>query len=204
MVLVNCELVIEGFDLSSQVGRDVTLECCILLRPTQSVARYLQMVFRALRRKPEAAIILDHAGCIIKHGLPCERREWSLLGQPKGKRKASETPDVNVQQCKHCYAVFVPGPDACPYCGKPIEKKVRKIQEADGELEQIDLEAVRKQAKKEQGSARTLRDLVALGMRRGMAKASQWAAITAAAREQRKPTAADFNEARRIQQELTR
>jgi DNA repair protein RadD len=204
MVLVNCELVIEGFDLSSQVGRDVTLECCILLRPTQSVARYLQMVFRALRRKPEAAIILDHAGCIIKHGLPCERREWSLLGQPKGKRKASETPDVNVQQCKHCYAVFVPGPDACPYCGKPIEKKVRKIQEADGELEQIDLEAVRKQAKKEQGSARTLRDLVALGMRRGMAKASQWAAITMCAREQRKPTPADFNEARRIQQELTR
>jgi hypothetical protein len=81
---------------------------------------------------------------------------------------------------------------------------VRKIQEAEGELEQIDLEAVRKQAKREQGSARTLQDLVALGMRRGMTKASQWAAITCAAREQRKPTAADFNEARRIQQELTR
>jgi hypothetical protein len=109
-----------------------------------------------------------------------------------------------VQQCKHCYAVFVPGPDACPYCGKPIEKKVRKIQEADGELEQIDLEAVRKQAKREQGSARTLRDLVALGMRRGMAKASQWSAITMAARENRKPTPADFNEARRIYEELKR
>ncbi len=205
MVLVNCELVIEGFDLSAQVGRDVTLECCILLRPTQSVARYLQMVFRALRRKPEPAVILDHAGCIIKHGLPCEKREWSLLGQQKGKRsKKDQEPDVNVQQCKHCYAVFVPGPDACPYCGKPIEKKVRKIKEADGELEKIDIEAVRKQAKKEQGSARTLRDLVALGMRRGMAKASQWACITMCARENRKPTPADFNEARRIQQELTR
>lgn len=205
LVLVNCELVIEGFDLSAQVGRDVTLECCILLRPTQSVARYLQMVFRALRRKPEPAIILDHAGCILKHGLPCEKREWSLLGKVKGKRKAKdELPDVNVQQCKQCYAVFVPGPDNCPYCGKLLEKKVRKIQEADGELEQIDIAAVRKEQRKEQGSARTLRDLVALGMRRGMAKASQWAAITAAARESRKPTAADFNEARRIQQELTR
>lgn len=204
LVLVNCELVIEGFDLSAQVGRDVTLECCILLRPTQSVARYLQMVFRALRRKPEPAIILDHAGCILKHGLPCEQREWSLLGKPKGKRKTSEEPDVNIQQCKHCYAVFVPGPDVCPHCGKPVEKKVRKIQSTDGELEQIDIAAVRKEQRKEQGSARTLRDLVALGMRRGMAKASQWAAITAAARENRKPTAADFNEARRIQQELTK
>jgi superfamily II DNA or RNA helicase len=204
LVLVNCELVIEGFDLSAQVGRDVTLECCILLRPTQSVARYLQMVFRALRRKPEPANILDHAGCIIKHGLPCEQREWSLLGKPKGKRKTSDEPDVNIQQCKHCYAVFIPGPDTCPHCGKPIEKKVRKIQQSDGELEQIDIAAVRKEQRKEQGSARTLQDLVALGMRRGMAKASQWAAITAAARAGRKPTAADFNEARRIQQELTR
>lgn len=205
LVLVNCELVIEGFDLSAQVGRDVTLECCILLRPTQSVARYLQMVFRALRRKDYPAVILDHAGCILKHGLPCEHREWSLLGQVKGKRKKKdEEPDVNVQQCKKCYAVFLPAADNCPYCGAALEKKVRKIQEADGELEQVDLAAVRKQAKKEQGQARTLRDLVSLGMRRGMAKASQWAAITAAARENRKPTPADFNEARRIQQELSR
>lgn len=203
LVLVNCELVIEGFDLSAQVGRDVTLECCILLRPTQSVARYLQMVFRALRRKEYPAVILDHAGCILKHGLPCEKREWSLMGKVKGKRKTSELPDVNVQQCKKCYAVFLPGSDNCPYCGALLEKKVRKIQEADGELEKIDIEMVRKQARKEQGSARTLRDLVALGMRRGMAKASQWAVITAAAREGRKPTTAEFNEARRIQQELT-
>lgn len=204
LVLVNCELVIEGFDLSAQVGRDVTLECCILLRPTQSVARYLQMVFRALRRKPDAAVILDHAGCILKHGLPCEQRQWSLLGEQKSKRKKKdEDPDVNVQQCKHCYAVFFPGPDTCPHCGKPIEKKVRKISEADGELQQVDVVAVRKEARKEQGQARTLRDLVALGMRRGMAKASQWACITMAARDGRKPTPAEFNEARRIQMELT-
>jgi len=203
LILVNCELVIEGFDLSAQVGRDVTLECCILLRPTQSVARYLQMVFRALRRKDYPAVILDHAGCILKHGLPCEQREWSLLGKPKGKRKQSDEPDVNVQQCNHCYAVFLPGPDKCPYCGKPVEKKKpRVIQEQDGELEKIDIAAVRKEARKEQGQAKTLRDLVALGMRRGMAKASQWACITACAREGRKPTPADFNEARRIYMEL--
>jgi hypothetical protein len=150
-------------------------------------------------------VILDHAGCILKHGLPCQSRDWSLLGQVKGKRKKKdEEPDVNVQQCGSCYAVFLPGPDKCPYCGAVIEKKVRKITESDGELEKIDLSLVRKQQRKEQGSARTLRDLVALGMRRGMAKASQWSAITLAARENRKPTPADFNEARRIYEELKR
>ena len=133
-----------------------------------------------------------------------EKREWSLLGKPKGKRKQTDEPDANVQQCGACYAVFLPGPDKCPYCGKVIEKKIRKIQQTDGELEKIDIEAVRKEARKEQGQARTLQDLVALGMRRGMAKASQWAAITAAARAGRKPTPADFNEARRIYMELTR
>lgn len=203
LVLVNAELVIEGFDLSAQVGRDVTLECCILLRPTQSLARYLQMVFRALRRKDSPAVILDHAGCMLKHGLPCEKREWSLQAEPKAKRKKKDDePDVNIQQCKACYAVFMPGPDKCPQCGSPVERKVRQIKEADGELEQIDIAAVRKAARQEQGRAQTLKDLVALGMRRGMAKASQWAAITSAARQGRKPTPADFNEARRIMMEL--
>jgi DNA repair protein RadD len=200
MVLVNCELVIEGFDLSAQVGKDVTLECCILLRPTQSLARYLQMVFRALRRKQEPAIILDHAGCMLRHGLPCEPREWTLDGKAKSKRKAKddEGADVNIQQCKSCYAVFRPGPDSCPMCGAPIERKERKLNEVDGELAEVDVQAARLANKRDQGQARTLDDLVALGVRRGMAKPSQWAAIMQASREGRKPTPADFNKAREI------
>ena len=91
LILCNCELVIEGFDLSAQLdGQDVTLECCILLRPTQSLARYLQMVFRALRRKDYPAVILDHAGCIVKHGLPDQQREWSLLGQTAAEKRKNK------------------------------------------------------------------------------------------------------------------
>ena len=204
LVLCNCELVIEGFDLSAQVGRDVTLECCILLRPTKSLARYLQMVFRALRRKPTKAVILDHAGCILEHGLPCEKRDWSLEGQKKGKRKKKDDdePDVNVQQCTSCYAVFVPGPDSCPMCGAHIEKKVRKIEQAEGELQAVDIDAVRLERKKEQGQARTLRDLISLGMRRGMNKPAQWGAIMLASREGRKPTTDEFTQARRVHMEL--
>jgi superfamily II DNA or RNA helicase len=201
LVICNVQLLIEGVDIPS-------IEVVQWLRPTQSLIVFMQGNGRGLRPSDgkEKLIVLDHVGNVERHGMLCDDREWSLEGRKAGKRKKKdEEPDVNIQQCKHCYAVFRPGPENCPYCGKPIEKKAaRQLEEVDGELVKIDMERFRKEQRKEQGSARTLRDLVALGMRRGMAKASQWAAITCAAREQRKPTPADFNEARRIQQELTR
>lgn len=203
LVICNCELVIEGFDLSAQVGMDVTIECCILLRPTQSLARYLQMVFRAMRKKPKPAVILDHAGCIMRHGLPCEDREWTLEGRKKGSRnKSDQDPDVNVQQCGKCYGVFLPGGDKCPYCGAPIEKRERKIIEKEGELQQVDIAAIRKERKREQGTARSLRDLVSLGMRKKMKNPSGWAVNVLAARENRKPEPIDYTTAKRLHREL--
>ena len=205
-MMTNCELVIEGFDLSAQVGRDCTLECCILLRPTQSVARYLQMVFRAMRKKPNPAVILDHAGCIVKHGLPCEKREWSLHGEaPSKRKKKDDEPDVNVTQCGKCYAVFKSGVDECPMCGAEVERKERKLNEVEGELEQVDMAAVqaeRKLARQEQGQASGLRDLIALGKRRGMKNASGWGVNVYMARSGKKPTAKDYAEAKRIESSL--
>nr|WP_283647416.1 DEAD/DEAH box helicase family protein [Alteromonas macleodii] len=206
LVMTNCELVIEGFDLSAQVGRDCTLECCILLRPTQSVARYLQMVFRAMRKKPNPAVILDHAGCIVKHGLPCEKREWSLHGEaPSKRKKKDDEPDVNVTQCGKCYAVFKSGVDECPMCGAAVERKERKLNEVEGELEQVDMAAVqaeRKRARQEQGQANGLRDLIALGKRRGMKNASGWALNVYMARQNKKPSGKDYAEAKIIEASL--
>lgn len=202
LVLCNCELVIEGFDLSAQVGRDITIECCILLRPTQSKARYLQMVFRALRRKDYPAIILDHAGCAQRHGLPDDLQEWSLEGKEKGKKKSAAADEVKIKQCGNCYAVFRPGPQACPHCGAPVAGQQRELEVVDGQLEKVDKLAIRKEQKKEQGKARTLEDLVALGLRRGMAKADSWAAITFAARAGRKPSSAEYDQARAIRKKL--
>ena len=201
LVLCNCELVIEGFDLSAQVGKDITIECCILLRPTQSKARYLQMVFRALRRKDYPAIILDHAGCAQRHGLPDDIQEWSLEGKEKGKKKAAAD-DVKIKQCGNCYAVFRPGPQACPHCGAPVAGQQRELEVVEGELQKVDKLAIRKEQNREQGSARTLDDLVALGLRRGMAKADAWAAITLAARQGRKATTAEYEQARAIRKRL--
>lgn len=203
LVLTNCELVIEGFDLSAQVGRDITLEVCILLRPTQSLARYLQMVFRALRRKPEPALILDHAGCAMQHGLPDDEREWSLEGRDKRKRKQDDEAELKIKQCSKCYHIFKAGPAACPKCGEPLPVKGRaELQVAAGELQKIDVAAVRREQKREQGGARGLRDLVALGIRRGMNRPAEWAAIVVAARQHRKPTPAEFKQARDYQREL--
>ena len=204
LVLVNCELVIEGFDLSSQVGRDVTIECCILLRPTMSLARYLQMVFRALRRKDRPATILDHAGCMMRHGLPCEPREWSLEGRAPSKRrkKDDEEPDVNIQQCQNCYGVFRPPADNCPHCGAPVERKERKLNEVDGELSEVDMEAFRKSQRIEQGRAQSLKDLIQIGIDRGMRKPAEWAVILYAKRKGKKPTGKQFNEARKMLNEV--
>ena len=199
LVITNCSLIVEGFDLSAQVGKDITLECCILLRPTQSVARYLQMIFRALRKKDNPAIVLDHARCAAKHGLPDDEREWSLDGKKKRKRNASDDePDVRIQACKHCFFIFKPGPDHCPNCKKPVDKMPpREIRQVDGELERIDVTALRKQAKQEQGAARNLVDLVKLGQRRGMKNAAIWAAHVHASRAGRKATPEDFANAKR-------
>lgn len=169
LVLCNCELVIEGFDLSAQIGRDITLEACILLRPTESLARYLQMVFRALRKKPFPAVILDHAGCAIKHGLPDDERQWSLAGvdkQPR-KKKDDEEDEPTVQWCKSCYFVFRVGPDHCPNCNAPVEKQERKIKQVEGELQKIDPEELRRQREERIARARAndLESLVATGMK---------------------------------------
>lgn len=194
LVICNVQLLIEGVDIPA-------IEVVQWLRPTQSLIVFMQGIGRGLRPAPgkEKLLILDHVGNVERHGMPCEDREWSLEGRKGRKRKGEQEPDVNIQQCKHCYAVFRPGVEVCPQCGKPVEKKeARKIEEVDGELIKLDIEAARKAAKREQGQAKELSDLVALGLRRGMKKASQWACIVWAQRQGRKPTAAEFNHAREI------
>ena len=198
-VITNVQLLVEGVDIPA-------IEVVQWLRPTQSLIVFMQGNGRGLR--PHAGkdrlLILDHVGNAMRHGLPCEKRDWSLEGQKKGKRKKKDDdePDVNVQQCTSCYAVFVPGPDSCPMCGAHIEKKVRKIEQAEGELQAVDIDAVRNERKKEQGQARSLRDLISLGMRRGMNKPAQWGAIMLASRQGRKPTTDEFTQARRVYMEL--
>ena len=67
----------------------------------------------------------------------------------------------------------------------------------DADLSEIDLAKERRKRKKEQAMARTIQQLVELGKRRGLAKPAEWAAIYYAARYNRRPSAAEFSEAKR-------
>ena len=195
-VICNVQLLVEGVDIPA-------IEVVQWLRPTQSLVVWMQGNGRGLRPADNKTclIIFDHVGNCLRHGLPDDDREWSLEGKEKGKKKAAAD-EVKIKQCGNCYAVFRPGPQTCPHCGAPVAGQQRELEVVDGELQKVDKLAIRKQQKKEQGAARTLEDLVALGMRRGMAKADAWAAITMAARQGRKATTAEYEQARVIRKRL--
>lgn len=166
-VLTNADLFGEGFDVPA-------VEAVILLRPTQSLSLHLQQIGRALRPaegKPHA-IILDHAGNAMRHGLPDDEREWTLEDRPKKKRGAKT--EVPVRQCEQCYLVHTPAPE-CPGCGFVYPTQSREIEQVDGELEVVDLEAIRARKRHELKSARTLEQLIQLGKQRRYKFPVAWA-----------------------------
>ncbi len=200
LVLVSVQLAIEGLDVPA-------VEAVQQLRPTQSIIVYLQMIGRGLRPEEgkKELIILDQCANYKRHGLPDDDREWTLEGRKKGKRKnRDEDPDINVQQCRNCFHVFRKGPSECPQCKHPMEPSGREVKQVDGELAEVDLKAARRERSMAQGSARGLYDLVKNGVSRSMKNPAAWAAIVYAQRQGRKPTPAEFNEAKGHYREITK
>lgn len=193
LVVTSVQLAIEGLDIPA-------VEVVQFLRPTASLIVYLQAIGRGLRvekGKPEC-LVLDQVANWQRHGLPDDVREWSLTGR-KARGRANEVTPVTVKQCGQCFAVFRAGLLACPACSAPVGGGGRDAPETvDGVLAEVDKEAMRRAARKEQGAARTLADLVALGVRRGLNRPAEWAAHTLASREGRKATGLDFNRAKEI------
>lgn len=167
LVLTSCDLISEGFDVPA-------IEVAILLRPTQSLSLYLQQVGRALRifEGKSEAIILDHAGNALRHSLPDDERDWSLDGAKKSKRER-DPDDIPVKSCPKCYAAVRSIASSCKHCGHVFEVKARVIEHVDGELEEVDKEAIRRQVRIEQAKAKSLDDLLALAKQRGYKP--QWA-----------------------------
>lgn len=191
-ILTSVELLIEGVDVPC-------IEVVQWLRPTASLIIWMQGNGRGFRRadgKTEL-IILDHTGNSARHGLPDDPREWTLEGIKKTSRKA-DPDEIKIRQCDQCAGVYRAGLPACPYCATPAAIVGRKeLEIIEDELREIDLSIARQERKREQGAARTIRDLVELGKRRGLAKPGEWAAITYAARQGRKPRPHEYNEAKR-------
>jgi DNA repair protein RadD len=76
-VVTSCDLISEGLDIPD-------VAAALLLRPTKSLVLFLQQVGRARRPKRDGskAVILDHAGNVLRHGDPSQARLWSLEGRP--------------------------------------------------------------------------------------------------------------------------
>jgi DNA repair protein RadD len=119
-VLRNCGLISEGVDVPSIVG-------AILLRPSASLALYLQQVGRALRPAPSksCAVILDFAGNVARHGLPDAPRSWSLDAQPRRKRRTVGLP--RPRRCE-CGALNHPSALACTECGADIRTREERAE----------------------------------------------------------------------------
>ena len=116
-VLCNCGLISEGLDVPGVVA-------AILLRPTQSLALYLQQVGRALRiaSGKQRALILDHAGNTCRFGLADAQREWSLEGGGKWEYEWEKGSRIAARRCTACGAVNPISASTCSECGAELHK----------------------------------------------------------------------------------
>ncbi len=165
-VVTSCDLISEGTDIPA-------IGCAILLRPTQSLGLYIQQVGRALRTSDgkKSAIILDHVGNVITHGLPDEERQWSLEGEKRKKRKKNDDEvNVRVQQCPSCFMIHEPGP-VCTSCGHVYQTKEKEgPKQVEGilvEMTEEQKQAIRKSKVHEVAKARTLEELERIAQERG-------------------------------------
>lgn len=167
-VLCNCDLISMGFDMPD-------IGCVMMLRPTQSASLYIQQSGRALRYKPnKRAIIIDMVGNYNRFQLPDESYEWSLSQSVKKRKEFNEDGTLSIRQCENCFRCFKTAPK-CPFCGYEYKAKGRELKAIEGvELKRI--EAVqKKEARKEQGMAKSYEELVALAKKRGYKKPQAWA-----------------------------
>lgn len=126
-VLCNVGVAVEGLDIPR-------LKCCVLARPTKSLARAIQMMGRV--RRPwngVTARIHDHAFVIRGpngkgHGAPDDERDYQLTAGTE--KPAGELGSLT--QCPKCFA-YIEG-TRCAECGadRPVtERKLNLLKDAE-------------------------------------------------------------------------
>ena len=154
--LVNVNLFDEGFDVPGAV-------CAIHARPTESIAKYMQIngrVFRpvyakgydlstregrlaAIANGPKPyAVIIDPVKNWERHGLPDWPRVWNIHGRKAGGTGPGDT--IAQRVCIDCTQPYPAYLSPCPYCGaehKP-EGRSEPVQ-VDGDLAELDVDALR-------------------------------------------------------------
>ena len=164
-VVSNVELFGEGVDIPD-------LDGVIMLRPTKSLAIYLQQIGRALRPSEgkDAAIIIDHVGNFSRHGHPCAERKWSLDGKQQREKRELEVKE-KLRICPHCFATMTVRGRSCPYSGMVLKLDDMGLIEVRGEL--VEIGSIKherhKKAKLKEDvrKAHTYQDFVNIGKRMG-------------------------------------
>lgn len=162
--LVNVDLFGEGFDLPA-------IEVVSMARKTESFSLYCQQFGRALRlmvapellakwgdftdaqrlahiaasTKPHA-LIIDHVGNVIRHGVPDARRVWTLA--PRSSRSSASSDAIPLRACINpndrgtgipCVRTYERYLKCCPYCGFYPEPTARTAPSfVDGDLFELD------------------------------------------------------------------
>ena len=132
--VVNVDIFGEGFDLPA-------IEVISMARPTASYVLFVQQFGRSLRilDGKERALIIDHVGNIIRHGLPDHGKIWTLNNRD-GKGGSGESP-TPLRSCPNpeCLGVYERYYKSCPYCGYTPQPASRSSPEfVDGDLAELD------------------------------------------------------------------
>ena len=160
-IICCCNIISEGITLPE-------CDCVLLLRPTQSESLYIQQACRCLTpREGKRAVIIDYVGNVFAHGMPTEKRVYTLNKAVKV-RNASRAPEITARQCSNCFKVYKGTSRVCPYCGYDNGKTRAEIKaDEKAELERV-TELKRKQEKAELKEAgQSLEALKAYGRKKG-------------------------------------
>ena len=165
LVVINCDLFSEGFDLPAiEVMQDV--------QPTKSYARYAQKFGRALRLMPgnaaKRALIIDHVSNVIEHGLPDNRVTWSLADRDKRSRRVLDEDEEKLRVCGECFHPYQAELPSCPQCGwcPTVQSAAREIEQIEGSLVKLSgaqLEELRGDINKVDRTPEEVRDAMLMG-----------------------------------------
>lgn len=134
--LVNCDLFGEGFDVPS-------VEVVSMARPTASFVLFCQQFGRALRPMDgkDRALIIDHVGNTLRHGLPDAYRVWTLDRREK-RAKGTAGPEL-LRACIWCTGIYPKRDKTCPHCGHTHVPAARSAPEfVDGDLTELDADVL--------------------------------------------------------------
>ena len=141
-------------------------------------------------REGKVAKIIDCVGNYTRNPLFDADVEWSLDQSLRKRPALNSEGDFHIRSCPKCFKVFKTAP-ICPYCGCKYPLHPREVKaHQDIELARItaeqaaEAERKRKQARYEQGKARTFPELLAIGRERGYSNPAAWAQMVLRGRRQ--------------------